>query len=110
MTKEQQELILEGFQRQMRELLLSKGDDYSQEEDRLSNFKTTANIIGSTPEKNCLVFMATKVARLGALLQSNQNPNHESIVDTLIDLANYSALMAMILAESSNPQKTKENV
>ena len=80
----------------MKHTLFSKGDDYANQ-DRLSNFKTTANIIGTTPELSCLNLIAVKVARLGVLLNSKDKPKNESIQDSVLDLANYSVLLHMIL-------------
>jgi hypothetical protein len=47
-------------------------------------------------ERNCLNLIATKVARLGVLLNTSGPPANESIDDTLIDLANYAVLLRMI--------------
>lgn len=85
--------------------MLSKGDDYANE-DRLSNFKLAGNIAGTGAELNCLNLIATKVARLGTLLnQQNQKPKNESIEDSLLDLANYATLLSMLINErNSNGQ------
>lgn len=85
----------------MAAILFSKGDDYANE-DRLSNFKLAGNICGLTPDQNCLSLIATKVARLGVLLKSDKNPNNESIRDSILDLANYAALLDMIVSEGAN--------
>lgn len=79
--------------------LVCKGNDYANT-DRLSNFKLAGSISGMTAELNCLSLIATKVARLGVLLHDlDRNPNNESIRDTILDLANYSVLLDMILSE-----------
>jgi hypothetical protein len=85
----------------MQKILLSKGEDYANE-DVLSNFKLAAGIVGTTPELNCLNLIATKVARLGVLLnKDNVTPNNESIDDSLIDLANYTMLLIMIREDNN---------
>ena len=86
---------------QMHKILISKGGDYANE-DRLSNFKLAGSIIGLTPEMNCLSLIATKVARLGVLLNSAKAPNNESIDDSIIDLANYAVLLSMIIKDNKN--------
>ena len=86
---------------QMHKILISKGGDYANE-DRLSNFKLAGSIIGLTPEMNCLSLIATKVARLGVLLNSDKAPNNESIDDSIIDLANYAVLLSMIIKDNKN--------
>jgi len=93
----QQKQFLE-ITEQMKSIMFAKGNDYANE-DRLSNFKLAGNISGLTPELNCLSLMATKVARLGVLLNNNKTPNNESIHDSLLDLANYTILLTMILKD-----------
>lgn len=99
MTREKQEAHFDAFVQKQREVLLRKGNDYSKgDEDRLSNFKLAGSICGLTPEQNCLSLIATKVARLGVLL-GGKIPNNESIQDSVLDLANYSVLLDMIISE-----------
>jgi len=97
MNLQQQEEQLKEFQDRMCKTIQGKGDDYANE-DRLSNFKLAGNIAGLSPELNCLSLIATKVARLGVLLHG-QNPNSESISDSILDLACYAVLLDMILRE-----------
>jgi len=93
----QQKQFLE-ITEQMKSIIFAKGNDYANE-DRLSNFKLAGNISGLTPELNCLSLIATKVARLGVLLNNDKTPNNESIHDSLLDLANYTILLTMILKD-----------
>ena len=97
MTKDTQELHFNNFVEQQKSILLKKGNDQANE-DRLSNFKLAGSICGLTPEQNCLSLIATKVARLGVLLQG-KTPNNESIRDSVLDLANYAILLDMIISE-----------
>lgn len=97
MTIQEQETFFKEFTDKMANIMLKKGNDYANE-DRLSNFKLAGNICGIKPEQNCLSLIATKVARLGVLLNTEQ-VNNESIEDSVLDLANYSVLLAMILNE-----------
>jgi hypothetical protein len=101
MTKEQQEKHFNEMTEQMRTILLSKGDDYANT-DRLSNFKLAGSISGLNAELNCLSLISTKVARLGVLLNSDKTPNNESVLDSVLDLANYSILLSMILKDKQN--------
>ena len=101
MTKSDQEKHFNEVTDKMREILLSKGDDYANE-DRLSNFKLAGNISGLNAELNCLSLISTKVARLGVLLNSEKEPNNESVQDSVLDLANYSILLSMILKDKQN--------
>lgn len=106
MTLQQQEEQFNEFVLKMRITLFSKGNDYANE-DRLSNFKLAGNITGIGPKLNALNLIATKVARLGSLLNGNKTPNNESINDSLLDLANYVVLLNMIINEETNQQINK---
>lgn len=97
MTKQQQEVVFDNMVAEMRKVMLGKGDDYANE-DRLSNFKLAGNICGITPELNCLNLIATKVARLGVLLQGKE-PKNESVQDSVLDLSNYAVLLNMIIVD-----------
>lgn len=98
MTLEQQEKHFDAMVEEMRSIIFKKGNDYANA-DRLSNFKLAGSIAGLNAELNCLSLIATKVARLGVLLNKDSTPNNESIHDSLIDLANYSVLLDMIRAD-----------
>jgi hypothetical protein len=100
MTQEEQVKHFEIISSQMKEILFKKGNDYANT-DRLSNFKLAGGICGLKAELNCLSLIATKVARLGVLLNSDKAPNNESIQDSVLDLANYSILLSMILNDNN---------
>lgn len=101
MTKQEQEQHFNEVTETMRTILLSKGDDYANI-DRLSNFKLAGNISGLNAKLNCLSLIATKVARLGVLINSDKAPNNESVNDSVLDLANYAILLSMILKDTEN--------
>jgi hypothetical protein len=96
MKRESQERMFERFTQKQKDVLLSKGNDYANE-DVLSNFKLSGSICGITAELNCLSLMATKVARLGVLLNSKEAPKNESIEDSILDLANYTFLLKCLI-------------
>lgn len=98
MNIETQERIFNETVETMRGIMFRKGNDYANT-DRLSNFKLAGAITGGSAETNCLNLIATKVARLGVLLNTSAVPNNESIDDSLIDLANYALLLRMIHLE-----------
>jgi hypothetical protein len=88
----------ETFVEAQKKIMLSKGNDYAND-DRLNNFKVAGEVCGIPADVQCLSLIATKVARLGVLLKT-KNPNNESIRDSVIDLANYTALLDMLLSET----------
>lgn len=100
MTQSEKEVYFEIFVETQKSVLLKKSQDYANK-DVLSNFKFAGNICGISPEKNCLSLIATKVARLGVLL-NGKIPKNESIKDSILDLANYAVLLNMLVIESEN--------
>jgi len=101
MTKEERHEEIKAFVDKCINVMEGKGNDYA-DVDVLSNFKYAANIVGVTPELQCLSLIATKVARLGVLLNSNSKPNNESIEDSILDLTCYSILLHLIKKEKNN--------
>ena len=91
--------LLELFEQQ-KKILMSKGNDYAGS-DLLSNFRLAGMIVNQTSDHpdaiNCLNLIGTKIARLGQLLNSGKRAENESVQDSVIDLANYSALLYLIL-------------
>ena len=110
MTNEEQEKHFEEITNKMKEILLKKGNDYAMTSDRLSNFKLSGYICGLSAEQQCLSLIATKVARLGVLLNSDKSPYNESINDSVIDLANYAVLLSMILCDKTGQIQDKNAV
>jgi hypothetical protein len=99
MTQKEQEEHFEMMTQKMKDILVSKSGDYATSTDKLSNFKLAGAICGLKAEQNCLSLIATKVARLGVLLNSDKAPNNESVQDSVLDLANYAVLLSMILED-----------
>jgi hypothetical protein len=100
MNKKEQIQELDEIFAKIRKVIESKGDDYANQ-DRLSNFKLAGAICGVGAKMNCLSLIATKVARLGVLLNSTTPPNNESIEDSALDLTIYSILLSMILKDTT---------
>lgn len=105
MNLQNQQAFFKYFTEEMEKIMLKKGNDYSNE-DRLSNFKLSGSIIGQSGEQCCLNLIAVKVARLGQLIGAGKLPNNESVHDTLLDLANYTLLLAMLVDEQDGRQSS----
>lgn len=101
MNLDTQQRVFDSRIKEMRSMIFRKAADYANDNDQLSNFKLAGEIAGMTAEMNCLSLIATKVARLGALLNSPTEPNNESVDDSLLDLGNYSVLLHMIRKDSA---------
>jgi hypothetical protein len=98
MTRENQIALFNEATEKAKVILQKKGNDYANE-DILSNFKLAGSICGISPEINCLNLIATKVARLGVLLNSEKGPENESILDSEMDLFIYSFLLMCLTLE-----------
>lgn len=99
MTQEDLTKLFHEFTAEQEKVLLKKNNDYASV-DALSNFKTAGNIVQIGPALNALSLIATKVSRLGVLLNSSDPPLNEAIEDSAMDLANYSFLLYAILEDT----------
>lgn len=92
MKVEQFDKLLCEFQAKMKAVLINKGHDYSDTDDRLANFRLS-EMMGLPAWKGILIRMSDKMARL---LQFSKKGllevKDESLEDTLLDLANYAVL------------------
>jgi Nucleotide modification associated domain 1 len=70
------------------ELLLSKHHDYG---------PTNISDAPGGPLNGLRVRIWDKIARINNLIDSNVNPEHESLRDSFIDLANYSMIAVMVI-------------
>lgn len=71
-----------------------KNADYAHEGNPYSNFEEAAAYAGVTVDDVFNVLIGVKTARLVELLKSGKQPQNESVQDTLLDRAVYSALHA----------------
>lgn len=87
---EQTELTLDLFELQdeLAHILISKHSDYGP--------KNISDAPGGALN-GIRVRMHDKVARLNNLIDNNKEPKHESIRDTLIDIANYATIALMVI-------------
>ena len=95
MNHTQQERIAEKFFEECLDILTSKAHDYASDKDVFSNFKKIGMMVDIPVEKVFLQFMSVKLARLVELM--DKEAKHESVYDSLRDLANYACLMALYL-------------
>lgn len=84
----------EAILKKCAELQVSKRKDYTTGR-QFENFERSALLaewFRDPLDKAFVVLIGTKLARLAALLDREDKPNHESIEDTFVDLTNYCAL------------------
>lgn len=94
MKREEQLGLIDNMDKKMRNILISKSNDYATE-DILSNFKRVSgaakalNINVQTPHGYALFMSLMKLDRINNLLTSGKTPNNESIDDSFEDDINY---------------------
>jgi len=83
---------------EVRQLHLSKSQDYGSESDPLANIRQGAEFVGIEPWRGCLVRVADKVQRLKTYCKTGRLV-HEGVRDTLLDLSAYSLLAIVLFDE-----------
>ena len=83
---------------EVRQLHLSKSQDYGSESDPLANIRQGAEFVGIEPWRGCMVRVADKVQRLRTFCKTGRLV-HEGVRDTLLDLAAYSLLAIVLFDE-----------
>jgi hypothetical protein len=96
MTKSEYLKYHEWFCSQMTTITAKKNSDYTgATDDPFANFSRVASLGITDVERGFLVRMTDKLSRITSFVQKGTlQVNDESVEDTLIDLANYSALLA----------------
>jgi hypothetical protein len=85
---------------EVRQLHLSKSQDYGSESDPLANIRSGADFVNIEPWRGCLVRVADKVQRLKTYCRTGRLI-HEGVRDTLLDLAAYSLLAIVLFDEGA---------
>lgn len=88
---------------ELRALHLSKGHDYADESDPLRNYVVSSAAGGVEPWRGAFIRMAEKFHRLTNLIGKGA-PKHESLDDTLMDLAALALIVRSLRARTTSPQ------
>jgi hypothetical protein len=83
---------------EVRQLHLSKSQDYGSSSDPLANIRQGAEFVGIEAWRGCMVRIADKVQRLRTYCQTGRLV-HEGVRDTLLDLSAYSLLAIVLFDE-----------
>lgn len=98
-TAEFNEIVAHARKRQD-DLLLRKGADYTRHsEDRLSNFKRSADALGLTPIQVWAVYASKHIDAIMAFVKTGKAES-EAIEGRLDDLVNYMYLLEGLLKET----------
>lgn len=84
----------EALLQKMREMHNKKSQDYANTSNRYANFETAATAAGVDVSAVFRTLIGVKLARLVELQGNGKIPQNESVQDSLLDLAVYSALYA----------------
>lgn len=79
----------------------SKSHDYGSPDDPLANIRNGARFVGIEPWRAAAVRLSDKVTRLETYCRTG-SLTHESVEDTLIDLASYALLTLLTHREARN--------
>lgn len=84
-----------------------KSHDYASTANPYQNFEDAADIVGCSVDVVFRVMIAIKMARLKELLGTGKEAKNESVEDTQLDLATYSALYASYREKVDTPPPYK---
>lgn len=109
MDRETFEELYKEFEDMERNLLLTKRKEYAVDEDCLSNFKVTAELLGVSPEEVCCVFLlkhvqsvAMAAKRSDTRLSWGGTGSVEGFSQRISDARNYLILLAALIKEREN--------
>jgi len=88
----------------LKALHLSKGHDYADTSDPLKNYVQSARDGGVEPWRAAFLRLSEKYHRVVNLLNKHEEPNHESLDDTFMDLAAMSLIVRSLRARVNRAQ------
>lgn len=89
-----------GLLDELEEMHLSKSHDYGSANDPLANIRNGAEFVGIEPWRAAMVRLSDKVTRLASYNRTGRL-NHESVEDSLLDLASYALLTLLLFREDA---------
>ena len=95
----------EKYQKQMNDILKRKNSDYAGIKGEYNNFEYCEKLGLCTTETGIMVRISDKMTRISNLLKQEAQVKDESIKDTLLDLANYSMILASYIEDKNKKIK-----
>ena len=89
----------------LRALHLSKGGDYADTADPLRNYSVSACDSGLPAWRAAQVRLSEKYHRLVNLTKDGRDPNHESVEDTLMDMAALALIVKSLREREKRPHE-----
>lgn len=93
---------------EMKDIHSAKNHDYADQEEPLSNFRVVNELVEGIPDspfKVAFTRLVEKILRISQIAKKGNMVGGESIIDSLMDSANYSILCRMLLEEYSKGVK-----
>jgi hypothetical protein len=87
----------------------NKNRDYSKEADAFANFEMVQKFGITDTASGILVRMCDKFARICNLVKQEAKVKDETIIDTLIDLANYAVICTVYLQDKETKDGKKSS-
>ena len=106
MLLDEQRRLFEQMIQQERELMETKGKEYSSEADCLANFKDCESI-GLDPEKKLWVYLSKHLSSITSYIKNGKEYSNEPIEGRIADARNYLALLYMLIQERKTAQPVK---
>lgn len=107
-TKELDVLVNQTFA-EINRLLIVKGGEYANAEDRLANFRRGAALTGCTPLQVLFIYMSKHYDAVASFVQTSAKgearPSSEPIEGRLDDLINYCLLAKALIREQAAREK-----
>lgn len=79
-----------------------KNSDYATSSDPFHNFKQCERLGICSKERGVLVRISDKLSRATNLVEREGSVKDEAVTDTLIDMANYCVILAVMLEEKKS--------
>lgn len=101
MKVEEFEALFDTMLQEERQILFTKGQDYSGREDCLGNFKRLALQLGMTPERVLWVYLVKHLDSILSYINGTYGGS-EPIIGRIYDARNYLALLAGLIVDKGD--------
>jgi len=108
MTRDKFFIQLEEFYKHGIDIIKVKNQDYANNSDPFANFKW-AKLLGLPPEMGIMLRVVDKIARIKNLLGKENAVKDETIDDTLLDVCNYFAILAVYLKNNKGNKSSEKD-
>ena len=102
------ENLVKEFQEQEGKILSHKGNEYSDQEDRLLNFREVAEVLGRTPAEVALSYLLKHIQSIALAVKTGKytwawaTEGGEGLKQRIADARNYLLLLAACLEEAND--------